>query len=83
MAITAGSAVIARCDTSLSNMEKWDEANARLIAAAPELLEALHRFVNAVDRHGRQNFDREAFVNDMLQCRSLSRAAIAKVEGKQ
>jgi hypothetical protein len=48
------------------------KANARLIAAAPEMLEALKAIVVLAKDHGRMN---------LPQCAGMARAAIAKAEG--
>ena len=53
------------------------EANARLIAAAPDLLEALKSLVE----YGEGNEDPDVFPEEHLRLNS-ARAAIAKVEGK-
>ena len=55
-----------------------DEANARLIASAPELLEALESMVAEFDNLNRA-LDPELSVD---RPRILARAAIAKVKGK-
>lgn len=53
-----------------------DEANARLIAAAPDLLKALNEIVSQIDQGGSGGkvFSRDA-------CIAQARAAIAKVTG--
>lgn len=53
-----------------------DEANARLIAAAPELLEALKEIVSQIDQGGAGGkvFSRDA-------CIAQARAAISKATG--
>ena len=53
-----------------------NKANARLIAAAPELLEALREIVSQIDQGGAGGkvFDRDA-------CIAYARAAIAKATG--
>ena len=60
-----------------------DEANARLIAAAPELLEALKRIIPAARDSKHENFSTldgiESTRTEMLQC---AHAAIAKAEGR-
>lgn len=59
------------------------EANARLIAAAPELLEACVAMAEWVDAHGEIVFvgGGRGVVNPMNNARLLSRAAIAKATG--
>ena len=71
-------------DYSTANIDpKANEANARLIAAAPDLLAALKKYADFVRESGRaEKFDREAFVNNMLHATDLARAAIAKAEGR-
>jgi hypothetical protein len=49
------------------------EANARLIAAAPELLEALHEMIHQFDQFNVNEFEAKAIKD--------ARAAIAKAEG--
>ena len=51
------------------------EANARLIAAAPDLLEALKR-IEIIGRGARPNISKGTIAGD------IARAAIAKAEGK-
>jgi hypothetical protein len=53
-----------------------DEANARLIAAAPDLLEALKNIVNLWDHHASAHGDGTIFPLHVA-----ARAAIAKAEG--
>ncbi len=48
-------------------------ANARLIAAAPDLLEALEAIVTLAADHGRMN---------LPECAGMTRAAIAKAKGE-
>jgi len=53
-------------------LDTEDEANARLIAAAPDLLEALEQVVNLLD-----------YDDDSLGARMVARAAILKATGEQ
>jgi hypothetical protein len=57
-----------------------DQANALLIAAAPELLEALERMAGAFVPHPRD--DTEGWREEHEAC-ELARAAIAKATGAQ
>ena len=57
------------------------EANARLIAAAPELLEALEVMLNG-DEMGEYECQRTGFPR-MIQRREKARAAIAKAKGEK
>ena len=65
-------AIYQSCEsTGLRNEELWNaKANARLIAAAPELLEALKLIANA-----------ENSALDLAYCKGIARAAIAKATG--
>jgi len=54
------------------------DANARLIASAPDLLEALKALLNRVDP---ANKEREITPKSLLQKMDQARAAIAKAEG--
>lgn len=71
----------------VSGISDLDKANARLIAAAPELLEALKRVACACDTascvlsHGKSDYDKEEaqrFRNDYKLCID----AISKAEGQ-
>ena len=59
------------------------EANARLIAAAPDLLEACIAMAKWIDGHGEVVFLGGGFgaIDSMNNARLLSRAAIAKATG--
>ena len=69
-----GLAVAYGCDESPSVGREVAEANARLIAAAPELLEALTEIVAAADGDGWKQLDATF---------AAARAAIAKATGEQ
>lgn len=62
------------CNLWSSSLPQW-EANARLIAAAPDLLDALERCLNFI-----ANTESEMGVT--LECGDKARAAIAKAKGK-
>ena len=53
-----------------------ERANARLIAAAPDLLAALERIANSEEYHG------DTFSCDFETLQSVARAAIAKATGQ-
>ena len=53
-----------------------EHANARLIAAAPDLLAALERIANSEEYHG------DAFSCDFETLQNVARAAIAKATGQ-
>jgi hypothetical protein len=55
------------------------EANARLIAAAPELLEACRYFEATLA--GLSSAERDALPNDIMNVSALTSVAIAKIEG--
>ena len=59
------------------------ESNARLIAAAPELLEALSKFVAFTEQHGEVVFSGGGMsaIDVMNACTTKARAAIAKATG--
>ena len=59
------------------------EANAQLISAAPELLEALEEVTTELGwmGNGPRDSDREAFARRVKELRGLSLTAIAKAEG--
>lgn len=85
IAIMVGGHCIATCDTEAANTsDEMDENNARLIAAAPDLLEAL----TAALQDWRADFMQRGFsmseAEEMMACREgydLARAAIAKATG--
>ena len=52
-----------------------EEANAHLIAAAPEIYEALKRLMEALEEHGSVH-------NDVRIAYNLTKPALAKAEGK-
>lgn len=52
------------------------DANARLIAAAPDMLAALERIANSEEYHG------DLFVCDFETLQNVARAAIAKAKGE-
>jgi hypothetical protein len=54
------------------------DANARLIAAAPKLLEALERFMVVLDRQGTQEL--QHFFEEMLALGPVTRDAIAEAK---
>lgn len=56
--------------------EKEMHANARLIAAAPYLLEALERCLNFIE-------NTEGEMGETLSCGEYARAAIAKAKGEE
>ena len=56
--------------------KKEMHANARLIAAAPDLLEALERCLNFIE-------NTESEMGDTLECGDKARAAIAKAKGEE
>lgn len=71
---------IARHESSTTEQSYSDEeiaANARLISAAPELLEALEQI--AARENTADGFERP--VLDRKQCSAIARAAIAKAKG--
>ena len=59
------------------------EFNARLIAAAPDLLEAISKFVAFAERHGEVVFSGGGMsaIDAMNACTTKARAAIAKATG--
>ena len=65
LAETAGFGVVCRSEL---------RANARLIAAAPDMLEALRRALNFIE-------NTESEMGETLECGELARAAIARATG--
>lgn len=65
-------------DSSLPHWNEGQEANRRLIAAAPELLEALEGIANHYDMDG---YGDKAWKDLALEMADLARAAIAKATG--
>ena len=63
------------CNFWSSSLPEW-EANARLIAASPCLLEALERCLNFIE-------NTESEMGDTLECGEQARAAIAKAKGEE
>ncbi len=69
----------------LATIDSWDgavnnEANAHLIAAAPDLLEALKKVANC-SRYPRNESEEMEFALECL--REIARAAISKIEGRE
>jgi hypothetical protein len=60
------------------SVEPRDYANARLVAAAPELLEAARKIVGIIDSYGCGFYNQQQFIDG----ETMLRAAIAKAEGK-
>jgi hypothetical protein len=56
-----------------------EEANARLIAAAPELLHALQKIIEFNQQHAKDQYG-DASKCEAWACIKVARAAIAKVE---
>jgi hypothetical protein len=77
----AGARVIASVgDLCIDSQWPEDQANARLIAAAPTMYEALREMVKAVDPEGARRFaETDSGLGFALH---LARAAIAKAEGR-
>lgn len=76
---------IARADANNYTPE-GNEANARLIAAAPDLLASLQMFVAAVDEWQDDDLEARSGSDFIATCETTAecaRAAIAKAEGKQ
>jgi hypothetical protein len=59
-----------------------DQANARLIAAAPDMLAALEDAPTMSKYHGQRGFEADRFIADYEAWRVKARAAIAKAEGR-
>lgn len=65
----------------IATLDSWDgavnnESNARLIAAAPELLAALEEIAA-------ENMEFLSDRDELIRCAAIARAAIAKAEGTQ
>ncbi len=80
--ITNGAGFIADVGT-LGPSDDEDRANARLVAAAPDLLAALEEVTTELFwmDHGPRDSDRKAFARRVEELRGLARAAIAKAKG--
>lgn len=72
---SSGGLVVNRGDSFTNSFQIYPEADARLIAAAPELLEALKAFVKAWDKSHQLEKTDVAF--------RMARAAIRKAEGEE
>ena len=59
-----------------------DDANARLIAAAPDLLEALKAMVDKFDSEIHNEYDGTSMLKDRLSEANFARLIIAKAEGR-
>jgi hypothetical protein len=70
--------IIALCDEDLLLSSDEQLSNARLIAAAPELLEALQELEQRLDYSKSGPFSHY----DSLECLGIARAAIAKARGE-
>lgn len=75
-----GETLIADADASESLRKEIKKANARLIAAAPELLKALTKLL---DMHERCDAGFAPHVELRFAIRDMARAAIAKATGEQ
>lgn len=76
--VCAGASVVATvaCASSHPATEEQAHANARLIAAAPDLLAALETIANS------EPMDGDSFVCDFDTLQSVARAAIRKAKGE-
>ena len=74
LAVYAGEQSIAYCGMS----NNTTEANARLIAAAPDLLAALHSILE----HSKEFGDIEDYETMLVRIEDKARAAIREVEGR-
>ncbi len=72
-------------DTVLADIcdSKNGAANARLIAAAPRLLEALHRLVNANESYAGSTEAARVKAEDIARAVTAARDAIAKATGSR
>jgi hypothetical protein len=73
--VFANEGFVAKAEGRFTESEKI--ANARLIAASPELLEALEEIIKRLAR------DDYADVENLARCHLVARAAIAKAKGAQ
>lgn len=64
-----------------ANDDAPSEVNARLIAAAPELLEALEQLLNQFDSEIHNEYDGTEMLNDRLSEANHARTAITKAKG--
>lgn len=72
---------IARLDWHIR--DEVDDANARLIAAAPDMLEALYEAEEYFDNRADADHDETGFVpNEEMKLLAVVRAAIAKATGQ-
>jgi exonuclease III len=78
--ILAGSWDIAHNRHSARDWEE-EKANSRLIAAAPELLEALKACLELLDANAEPEYDDTSHEIAISPAREMARAAIAKAEG--
>jgi len=74
--ITSKSGKIASVEQMPSNYESEKQANARIIAAAPDLLVALEQCVPIIVRHANATF------GDGVLTLQVARSAIAKAKGE-
>lgn len=72
--VFAGSEIVCRCYSSAAIPISQSEANARLIAAAPELLDAAGRVLSVMERGS-------TITNEFWAAFSALNAAIAKAKG--
>ncbi len=63
------------------NPRRYASANARLMAAAPDLLRAVARYTEIVDAADSMDFT--AFVEELEEVRSDARTAIAKATAEE
>jgi hypothetical protein len=72
--ITSKSLVIAKVEQMPGNYESEKQANARLIASAPDLLSALDLLLNKINAHGLEN-------KHMIPAIEKAELAIANAKG--